>query len=118
MKDSEDPCKSPWVWTSFLGVVNKNILLIKGDVNDILILLDVVCHKVDSHDRMLVEDAVLNNEIVITVVVVKQIRLMQPCIEVLFEVGEEVLYCRISACGQFLYWVNIRVPSEWGHLRG
>jgi hypothetical protein len=46
---------------------------------------------------MLVEDPILNDEIVIAVTIVKQIGLMQACVEVLFEVGEEVLCCHVSS---------------------
>ena len=54
MVDSKDSGKFPWVRSSFLGVINNNILFIIGDVDDVLILLKIIHSEVDLHDQMLV----------------------------------------------------------------
>ena len=102
MVDPEDPGKCPWVRTLFLGVVNKNVLFIEGDVDDILTLLKVVGGEVDPHDRVLVEDTVSNDEVLITVTIVGWVRFEQAGMEMLFEMWEEVLQCLVSTLGRLL----------------
>jgi hypothetical protein len=62
MIDPKDSSKRPWVRPLFLRVVNKNVLFVKGDMDDVLILLKIICGKVEPCNRMFVEDTVLNDE--------------------------------------------------------
>lgn len=50
MIDPKNPSECPWVWAWFLGVVNENVSFVKGDMNDILILLDVIGDKIYSYN--------------------------------------------------------------------
>jgi len=91
MVGTKDPCERPWVGTFLRGVINEDIPLVKGNMNDVLVLLNVVCCEVDSHNRMLVEDTVLNDEVAVAIAIIDLVGLVQTCIEMLFEVREEVL---------------------------
>jgi len=46
---------------------------------------------------MLVEDAVSDDDVLKTVTIVGRVRFDQACVEVLFEMREEVLWCLVSA---------------------
>ena len=116
MIDTKDPCKRPWVWTFLLGVINEDIPLVEGNVNDVLILLSVICREVDLHDRMLVEGAVSNDEVIVATVVVGWVGLVQACVEVLFEVREEVLRRYVSTSRVFQTRKTVPVPSKQGRL--
>jgi len=89
--DTKNSRESPWVWTIFLRVVNKDILLIEWNVDDILVALSVVCRKVNPHDRVLIESAVSNDEILVLIWVINLVGFVEACVKVLLEVGEEVL---------------------------
>ena len=96
MVDPENSRESPWVWAVFLRVVNEDILLIERNVDDILVVLSVVCRKVNPHDRVPIKSAVSNDKILILIWVVGWVGFMEACIEMLLEMGEEVLLRRVN----------------------
>ena len=93
MIDPKDLGKCPWVRSSFFGIVNENALFIKGDVDNVLVLLNIVCREVDPHDWMFVEYTILDDEFSVMIAIIQRVRREYTCIEMLLEVGEEVL-CR------------------------
>ena len=100
MVDPKNSGKCPRVRSLLLRIVDEDVSFIKGDVDDVLIPLKIVCGEVDSHNQVFVEDSVLDDDILITVLIVQRVGFKQACVEMLFEVGKEVLSGSVSASEQ------------------